>query len=229
MSELAYRTLRESMVDAIRNKILNYEIKPGERIVESELAHEFQTSRGPVREALRQLENEGILTYTRNVGCSVQTFSFWDSYEVYLLRTNYELVSVRLMRGQIPDETLKSLEETLEQMRILTVEQFRTVFDLDNNFHEALVWMPKMERLHKAWKDQYYSNLLAGYDLDPEKEIIVKRQYESHYKIYEACLERDCEKICERIREHYGRTIDRMMQEQQIDNPELIDAWRQAL
>ena len=56
--------------------------------MEMELAHEFQTSRGPIREALRQLENEGIVEYTRNVGCSVRTFSFWDSYEVYLLRTN---------------------------------------------------------------------------------------------------------------------------------------------
>lgn len=229
MSELTYRTLRESMVDAIRNKILNYEIKPGERIVESDLASEFHTSRGPVREALRQLENEGILTYTRNVGCSVQTFSFWDSYEVYLLRTNYELLSVRLMRGKIPEDTLKILEECLEQMRALTVEQFQAVFDLDNNFHEALIRMPKMERLHKAWKDQYYSNLLAGYDLDPEKEIIVKRQYDSHYQIYEACLEQNCEKICERIKEHYGRTIDRMMKEEQVGNQELIESWRLAL
>ena len=68
--------------------------------MEMELAHEFQTSRGPIREALRQLENEGIVEYTRNVGCSVRTFSFWDSYEVYLLRTNYEAVSVRFLNGK---------------------------------------------------------------------------------------------------------------------------------
>ncbi len=92
MSELLYQTLRESVVNAIRTKIMNHQIRPGERIVEMELAHEFQTSRGPIREALRQLENEGIVEYTRNVGCSVRTFSFWDSYEVYLLRTNYEAV-----------------------------------------------------------------------------------------------------------------------------------------
>ncbi len=86
MSELLYQTLRESVVNAIRTKIMNHQIRPGERIVEMELAHEFQTSRGPIREALRQLENEGIVEYTRNVGCSVRTFSFWDSYEVYLLQ-----------------------------------------------------------------------------------------------------------------------------------------------
>lgn len=81
MSELLYQTLRESVVNAIRTKIMNHQLRPGERIVELELAQEFQTSRGPIREALRQLENEGIVEYTRNVGCSVRTFSFWDSYE----------------------------------------------------------------------------------------------------------------------------------------------------
>ena len=64
MSELLYQTLRESVVNAIRTKIMNHQIRPGERIVEMELAHEFQTSRGPIREALRQLENEGIVEPT---------------------------------------------------------------------------------------------------------------------------------------------------------------------
>ena len=61
MSELLYQTLRESVVNAIRTKIMNHQIRPGERIVELELAQEFQTSRGPIREALRQLENWKVL------------------------------------------------------------------------------------------------------------------------------------------------------------------------
>ena len=65
---------------------MNHQIRPGERIVELELAQEFHTSRGPICEALRQLEIEGIVEYTRNVGCSVRNFSVKDSYEVYLLQ-----------------------------------------------------------------------------------------------------------------------------------------------
>ena len=126
MSELLYQTLRESVVNGIRTKIMNHQIRPGERIVEMELAHEFQTSRGPIREALRQLENEGIVEYTRNVGCSVRTFSFWDSYEVYLLRTNYEAVSVRFLNGKIPGETIQKMEEILERMRWKSAGRVRT-------------------------------------------------------------------------------------------------------
>ena len=61
MSELSYQTLRENVVSAIRTKILNQELAPGTRIVEQSLSREFGISRGPIREALRQLEQEGLV------------------------------------------------------------------------------------------------------------------------------------------------------------------------
>ena len=72
MSGLTYRTLRENVAAAIRMKILNQELAPGTRIVEQSLSKEFGISRGPIREALRQLEYEGVVEYTRNAGCSVR-------------------------------------------------------------------------------------------------------------------------------------------------------------
>ena len=133
MGALLYQTLRESIVDAIRSKIFNHEIKSGQRIVELELAKEFHTSRGPIREALRQLENEGIIVYTRNVGCSVKELSFQDSYEVYLLRTNYEVISVRFCR-EIPEDTMQRLEEILDRMKNLTAEEFDRYLNVIMNF-----------------------------------------------------------------------------------------------
>ena len=73
MAALTYKTLAESVADAIRGKIMENRFTPGKRIVEQELADEFQTSRGPIREALRQLESEGMVVYVRNAGCSVRT------------------------------------------------------------------------------------------------------------------------------------------------------------
>lgn len=229
MSVLAYRTLRENVVDMIRAKILNHEIKPGQRIVEMELANEFHTSRGPIREALRQLENEGIIEYTRNVGCSVRTFSFWDSYEVYLLRTSYELVSVRFLKGRIPDRTLSDLEEILDGMKRIPSEGFEKIFEYDNNFHEELVRMSGLPRLHKAWKEQYYGNLLAGYHEILDKEQMMAQQYFLHKEIFDVCVTGDCEQICKTIRQHYWRTISRMMREQNIRNEALEISWKQVL
>ena len=229
MSELLYKTLRESVVNAIRAKIMNHQIRPGERIVELELAHEFHTSRGPIREALRQLEIEGIVEYTRNVGCSVCNFSLMDSYEVYLLRTNYETVSIRVLNGKVPEETIKKMKIILEEMKNIPADEFDRVFDYDNQFHEQLVLMSRLPRLEKAWKELYYSNLLAGYNLMTDKEEILKRQYENHRLILEACKEGNCEKICQEVKKHYWRTIFCMLQNQKIDDPELKHTWMMAI
>lgn len=56
MSKLRYQTLRENVTKVIREKILNRELQPGMRIIEQNLSEELEVSRGPIREALRQLE-----------------------------------------------------------------------------------------------------------------------------------------------------------------------------
>lgn len=229
MSELLYKTLRESVVNAIRAKIMNHQIRPGERIVELELAQEFHTSRGPIREALRQLEIEGIVEYTRNVGCSVRNFSVKDSYEVYLLRTNYEIVSIRLLNGKVPEDTIRNMENILEHMKSIPVNEFDRVFEYDNQFHEQLVLMSKLPRLEKAWKELYYSNLLAGYNLLAEKEKILERQYDNHIAILEACKEGDCNKICQEVKKHYWTTIFRMLQDQKLEESDLKKSWMMAI
>lgn len=90
-----HKTLREQVADAIRKKILYHELEPGMRITESELAEKFGVSHGPVREALRQLEQEGLVVYTRNVGCSVRDISFQNVVEALLIRGSYELTAAR--------------------------------------------------------------------------------------------------------------------------------------
>lgn len=119
MTELGYKTLRESIVDIIRKRIINRELQPGQKIVEQELAKEFKTSRAPIREALRELENEGLVEYVRNAGCSVKEITFEESFEIYLMRANYEIMAVRLLGGKIPEETLQEMEEILERMKNL--------------------------------------------------------------------------------------------------------------
>lgn len=162
MGKLDYRTLRENVADEIRMKILNGDMKPGDKIIEQELASEFGISRGPVREALRQLEQEGMVEYSRNVGCSVKHIGMDDVYEIYYMRANYEMMAVRLYNAPFPRETIEKMEQVLEQMKQLHKEEYRKVFELDNEFHEAILDLVSFMRLKKAWEDLNYGNIVMG-------------------------------------------------------------------
>ena len=139
MGRLVYQTLRENVADAIRMKILNHEVPMGARIIEQEIAAELGVSRGPVREALRQLEQEGLLEYTRNAGCSVKKITLEDIYEIYLLRATYEVLAAKLCGGQFSKETLKEMEKALIQMEHLEEKDFDRAIALDNMLHHAIV------------------------------------------------------------------------------------------
>lgn len=119
MPKLNYKTLRQEVVDEIRQKILGGEFKPGDRMKENEIAELFGVSRGPVREALRQIEQEGLVRYERNVGCSVAAVTEQDIYEVCLLRATLEILAVRLNKGNFSAESLQQMRESLERMKAL--------------------------------------------------------------------------------------------------------------
>ena len=117
MGEFAFQTLRESITSAIRSKILTGELQPGAKLAEQRLAEEFGSSRAPIREALRQLEQEGMVEYSRNVGCSVRRVKPEDAYEIYLLRANLEMTALRYFDCKFPEEDLRTLRGILEEMR----------------------------------------------------------------------------------------------------------------
>ena len=207
MTELGYKTLRESIVDIIRKRIINRELQPGQKIVEQELAKEFQTSRAPIREALRELENEGLVEYVRNAGCSVKEITFEESFEIYLMRANYEIMAVRLLGGKIPEETLQEMEEILERMKSLNVDEYDQLFSYDNKFHSCLIRMTGMKSLN-------YGNIVTGYNLASDKKAVIKRQYPIHKELLEACKSRKKEEICRVLSDHYMGTIHRLLKEQ---------------
>lgn len=207
MTELGYKTLRESIVDIIRKRIINRELQPGQKIVEQELAKEFKTSRAPIREALRELENEGLVEYVRNAGCSVKEITFEESFEIYLMRANYEIMAVRLLGGKIPEETLQEMEEILVHMKNLNVDEYDQLFSYDNKFHSCLIRMTGMKSLN-------YGNIVTGYNLASDKKAVITRQYPIHKELLEACKSRKKEEICRVLSDHYMATIHRLLKEQ---------------
>lgn len=210
MSKLRYQTLRENVAKVIREKILNKELKPGMRIIEQNLSDELEVSRGPIREALRQLEQEGVVEYTRNVGCSVKEITIKDLYEIYLLRSTYEILAVKLCGGQFEQEVIERMEKVLEHMKEL--KNYEEVVMCDNVLHSIFVEKGDFQRIKKVWSDLDYGSIVSCYITGFDEQKTVERQYEFHKKLVEACKTRDVEIICEELRNHYMNSVRYFME-----------------
>lgn len=229
MGKLSYRTLRENVVDEIRIKILNQELAPGMRIVEQNLSDELGVSRGPIREALRQLEQEGLVEYTRNVGCSVKKITLEDIYEIYLLRSMYEVVAVRLYEGDFSDEDFARMDEILELMKDLNSEgeaeeEMAKLVTYDRMLHTVIVEKAEFTRLTKAWSELDYGNVICFYAGNSDRRAGIERQYSIHKKLVDILRTKDEEKICNAITEHYMSTVRRLMQDEGMVQGNIKDA-----
>ena len=90
------RSVRETIYEAIRDEITYGELLPGERLTEKELSEKFKASRSTIRECLRQLESEALLTYASHKGFTVSKLSIKQVEEIYNLRGLLESYATRL-------------------------------------------------------------------------------------------------------------------------------------
>ncbi len=91
------RTLSDYIADQLRKAILSDQFKPNQRLVEQEIAESMQTSRGPVRDALKILENEGLINRTPHRGAFLAQITRKDAEEVYTIREVLETLAVKFV------------------------------------------------------------------------------------------------------------------------------------
>lgn len=212
MSKLEYHTLRENVAKEIRDKILNRELEPGMRIIEQNLSKELNVSRGPIREALRQLEQEGLVEYTRNVGCSVKKATIKDLYEIYLLRSTYEIIAVRLSGGEYTREDIRKMEDILQLME--TLDNYEEVVNCDHMLHRIIVEKAGSERITKLWSDLDYGSIISCYIYGFDETNTVKRQYKIHRELVDALETNNVETICDAVHRHYMNSVRHFMQQE---------------
>ena len=137
----------------LRAKIINGELQADSRIIESDVAKCMEVSRGPVREALKILEFEGLVTYESNKGCRVTNLSMEDAYEVFFLRGNLEIMALRQAGGRLPDTSLLTMRSYLEGMeRAQKDKNLLQMVQMDELFHREIVSAGNMKRLVRMWE-----------------------------------------------------------------------------
>ena len=183
-SPITKKTLREQMAEVLRKKILGGEIKPGERIVEADIAKELQISRGPVREALRQIEEEGLVSYKSHKGCVVKTISYEEMQEAYLIRSTLEALAVQMCSGQLPEGVEDKMEQCLVKMREAAKDKdLYRVVKLDEEFHSYIVLASHFDQLYRVWKSLESGNMTAYYTMETESLMPYEYIERNHRRI----------------------------------------------
>lgn len=144
----SYKPLRELVLDAIRNAIMNGSLQPRERLMEIQLAEELGVSRTPIREALRKLELEGFIVMVPRKGAYVADLTFKDIADVFEIRAALEGLAAGLAAERITEEELESMERLLVgKQEAITSGDIDRLVEVDTSFHELLYKASRNERL----------------------------------------------------------------------------------
>ncbi len=203
-SRVQHFTLRQQVGLILRRDILHGKYLPGDRIVEAEIAADLKISRGPVREAIRQLEEEGLVTYSNNKGCSVTTLDPEDAWEIYLLRADLESLALELCNGDIGAEALDEMELCVKRMELAARnDDLGAIVEEDNNFHGLICNAPRRKRLFKLWSSLNNTSYAIFLTVSSAKIRSMSEMATKHRKVLEVL--RSCTKktACQCIREHY--------------------------
>jgi len=135
-----HQTLREKILETIRDAILKGALKPGEKVAEPELAERFGISRTPIREAFRQLESEGYLTVIPRKGAVVAALSEKDVDEFYAIKSILEGYAAELAATRLSQKEIEKLQAINEKLRNLAAEgDVKNFYRAHNEFHDLFI------------------------------------------------------------------------------------------
>jgi len=145
-----HQTLREKILETIRDAILKGNMKPGERVSEPELAERFGISRTPIREAFRQLESEGYLQVIPRKGAVVASLSERDVEEFYAIKIILEGFAARMAAENLTAKDIERLESINQRLQQIAAEgDVKTFFRVHNEFHEVFIKAAGNEKLYE--------------------------------------------------------------------------------
>jgi DNA-binding GntR family transcriptional regulator len=206
------RALRDDVRDAIVNAILGGEFQPGERIVETRVARQLGVSQGTVREALREIEQLGMIVSVPNRGVLVRPMTRRDVLEMYEMRALLEGHAARRAAERATDGDLAELEALAEQMvRSADGGDVREMIRRDVAFHARICALADHDLLNRLWSavnPHIWTYVAVRGLLDmPPKQVA-----ERHFDVLAGLRSRDPDRAEEAMRAHLLELRDRACQ-----------------
>ena len=198
---ITYGNVQDAVVDGIRDMILKSHLKPGDRLRQDELASTFGVSTMPIREALRQLQAEGLVVFRPRRGATVASLSVSEYEEIYCIREELETLACRWAAEDFDRLRIDHLRLLLEKIETAEVNQddvherlqlvrefFFTVFEASEKEHLLRV-LSNLWDLSQQYR-LYFSAL-------PE---LVPQRLQNYRSIYQACHDKDLEALINALR-----------------------------
>ena len=197
-----HRPLGDIVYEVLRDAIIKQVLKPGERLMETELAEEMDVSRTPIREAMRKLELEGYVVMVPRKGAYVASLSIEDITSLFEIRGALEALAAGLAAKRASSEEIKEMERNLltEEELFAANNVFETI-EMDAKFHELIYSASRNQRLQnmiKDLRDQIQRFRATSLSIPGRMRLAL----EEHRKIVEAIMAGDVIKAQEVTAEH---------------------------
>ena len=202
---LAPRALYEEVAEQLRQRIFRRELEPGSWIDEVKIAQQFGISRTPLREALKVLAAEGLVTMKVRRGAYVTEVSETDLADVYHLLSLLESDAAGVVAQKATDEQVKELQQLHKELEAARNDRDK-FFALNERFHMRL-----LEIAGNKWRDQMVADLRKVMKLNRHNSLLkagrVKESMLEHRAIMEAIAMRDPRLAAKRMQEHFRQGL----------------------
>lgn len=203
-------SLVDLAVQALRTMIVGGRLLPGDRVVENQLTRDLGISRPPLREALRLLEREGLVTQVPRRGAIVTPVTLHDVYEIFTLRRECEVMAVRLgIPVRDPSRLQRVRHELVEMERAAAADDEASVGEHAFEFHSAVIGLAGHRRLEDAFRRMQMQMLLcmamnrrARDDVEDLVQDVAR-----HRRLVEKIETGDPEVILDELRNHGDRSF----------------------
>ncbi len=203
---LTPRALYEEVAELLRQRIFNRELVPGSWIDELKLAEEYGISRTPLREALKVLATEGLVTMKVRRGAYVTEVSERDLTDVYHLLALLESDAAGVVAAQATDAQLKELQSLHRELE-KAVSNRERFFEINEAFHMRL-----LEIANNRWRDQMVADLRKVMKLNRHNSLLksgrIEESLAEHGAIMAALATRDSSAATQQMQAHFRNGLE---------------------
>lgn len=183
--------LAENLYTQIQMDIIKGVLPAGKKLTEQSLCEQYKVSRTPVREALRQLEIEGLVENIPNRGSFVVGFTSQDIKDIYELRKTYEIQAVKWAIERINEDELDELGEIFEFMEFYTKKHdIDKMLNINSNFHQ-LIYSSSRNKMLRQVLSSYQMYIKYSRDISSYGKDYLETVLEEHRAIYDAFLQKN--------------------------------------